>query len=161
MRWLYETPTQRVQRTSIGLTRRCANALTYDDERDGIGIRGTAMMMRLKGQSILVVEHEPAVARELHSEFTQAGAKVFTADQLRDALYLAEYPALAAAVINLRLGGETTAAVCRRLEHLGIPFMFYTKFDPSEFAAAWPNAPILAKPAGSAAVAETVAGLLH
>ncbi|MFN3743667.1 MAG: hypothetical protein ACK4TL_03070 [Hyphomicrobiaceae bacterium] len=119
------------------------------------------MMMRLKGQSILVVEHEPAVARELASELTQAGAKVFAADQLRDALYLAEYPALNAAVINLRIGTDTTAAVCRRLEDLGIPFMFYTKFDPAEFSANWPKAPVVAKPAGSAKVAETVAGLLH
>ena len=119
------------------------------------------MMMRLKGQSILVVEHEPAVARELASTFTEAGAKVFAADQLRDALYLAEYPALSAAVINLQLGSDTTKAVCRRLEHLGIPFMFYTKFDPTEFAAAWPKAPVVAKPAASTTVAETVAKLLH
>lgn len=119
------------------------------------------MMMRLKGQSILVIEHEPAVARELKSEFLQAGAKVFAADHLRDALYLAEYPALAAAVINLRLGKDTTAAVCRRLDDLGIPFMFYTKFDPTEASAAWPNAPVVTKPAGSAKVAEIVAHLLH
>jgi len=119
------------------------------------------MMMRLRGQSILVVEHEPAIARELMSEFTQAGAKVFAAEQLRDALYLAEYPALAAAVINLRLGSDTTAAVCRRLAHLGIPFMFYTKYDPTEASASWPNAPVLTKRSGSAEVAETVARLLH
>ena len=119
------------------------------------------MMMRLKGQSILVVEHEPIVARELESEFTKAGAKVFAADQLRDALYLAEYPALSAAVINLRLGSDTTAAVCRRLDDLGIPFMFYTKFDPTEFAAAWPKAPVLTKQSGSAKVAETIADMLH
>ena len=75
------------------------------------------MMMRLKGQSILVVEHEPSVARELEEEFTQAGAKVFAAGQLRDALYLAEYPALSAAVVNVQMGGggESTAAVCHRL----------------------------------------------
>ena len=114
----------------------------------------------LNGRSILVGEHEPTIARELESEFTQAGAKVFSADQLRDALYLAEYPALSAAVMNLRLGSDTTVAVCRRLEHLGVPFMFYTKFDPSEFAAAWPHAPVVAKPAGSAKVAAAVAGLL-
>ncbi len=119
------------------------------------------MMMRLKGQSILVVEHEPTIARELMSEFTQAGAKVFAAEQLRDALYLAEYPALAAAVINLRLGSDTTAAVCRRLEDLGIPFMFYTKYDSTEASAAWPNAPVLTKQSGSAEVAETIARLLH
>lgn len=119
------------------------------------------MMMRLKGHSILVVEHEPAEARELASEFAQAGAKVFAAGHLRDALYLAEYPALTAAVINLRLGSDTTAAVCRRLDHLGIPFMFYTKFDSREAAATWPNAPVVAKPAGSAEVAEAIARLLH
>ena len=119
------------------------------------------MMMRLKGQSILVVEHEPMVARELESEFTQAGAKVFAADQLRHALYLAEYPALSAAVINLRLGSDTTAAICRRLDDLGIPFMFYTKFDPTEAAATWPNAAVVTKSSGSATVAETVARLLH
>ncbi len=89
------------------------------------------MMMRLKGQSILVVEHEPSVARELEQEFTQAGAKVFAAGRLRDALYLAEYPALSAAVVNVQMGraGESTAAVCHRLQDLGIPFMFYTKFE--------------------------------
>ena len=119
------------------------------------------MMMRLKGQSILVVEHEPSVARDLESAFLQAGAKVFAADQLRDALYLAEYPALSAAVINLRLGSDTTAAVCRRLTVLGIPFMFYTKFDPTEASATWPQAPVVAKPADSGKVTETVAGLLH
>ena len=121
------------------------------------------MMMRLKGQSILVVEHEPTVARELEEEFTQAGAKVFSAGQLRDALYLAEYPALSAAVMNVQMGGEgeSTAAVCRRLQDLGIPFMFYTKFDSSEASATWPKAPIIAKTADSATVAQTVADLLH
>jgi DNA-binding response OmpR family regulator len=120
------------------------------------------MMMRLKGQSILVVEHEPTIARELEEEFTQAGAKVFAAGQLRDALYLAEYPALSAAVVNVQMGGggESTAAVCRRLQDLGVPFMFYTKYDSTEAASAWPEAPVVAKPARSAMVAETVAGLL-
>lgn len=120
------------------------------------------MMMRLKGQSILVVEHEPSVAQELENEFTQAGAKVFAAARLRDALYLAEYPALSAAVVNVRMGGsgESTAAVCRRLRYLGVPFMFYTKFDWAEAASTWPEAPVVTKPAETAKVAETVAGLL-
>lgn len=120
------------------------------------------MTMRLKGQSILVVEHEPSVARELEEEFTQAGAKVFAAGRLRDALYLAEYPALSAAVVNVQMGraGESTAAVCHRLQDLGIPFMFYTKFDSTEAASTWPQAPVVAKPARSAEVAEAVASLL-
>lgn len=120
------------------------------------------MMMRLKGQSILVVEHEPSVAQELENEFTSAGAKVFSAGRLRDALYLAEYPALSAAVVNVKMGraGESTAAVCRRLRDLGIPFMFYTKFDSAEAESTWPEAPVVNKPAESTKVAETVAAML-
>ncbi len=38
--------------------------------------------------------------------------------------------------------------------------MFYTKFDTTEAATTWPQAPVVAKPARSAEVAETVAGLL-
>jgi DNA-binding response OmpR family regulator len=115
----------------------------------------------LKGRSILVVEEEPHVASRLADRFRQAGAKVFAADKLRDALYLAEYPALSAAVINLRIGDDTTAGVCRRLSHLGIPFMFHTRHDATEASRTWPKAPVVSKPADSAVVVNTVARLVH
>jgi hypothetical protein len=38
--------------------------------------------------------------------------------------------------------------------------MFYTRFDAADAAHAWPQAPIVAKPATSAKVAATVADLL-
>ena len=63
----------------------------------------------LKGRSILVVEEEPHIARHLADRFRQAGATVFAAGKLLDARYLAEHPALSAAVINLRIGDDTTA----------------------------------------------------
>ncbi len=149
-----------VQRTTTGLTAADPVASSVDTSRPYEN-KGTAMTISsLRGLSILVVEHEPAIARELESELTQAGAKVFAAGGLRDALYLAEYPALSAAVMNLRLGSDTTAAVCRRLDDLGIPFMFYTRFDTADAEHSWPRAPVVAKPATSAKVAATVAGLL-
>jgi DNA-binding response OmpR family regulator len=119
------------------------------------------MLNRLKGRSILVIEHEPAVAHELEQQFKLAGATVYSAGELRDALHMAEHPALSAAVINLRLGADKTLPVCRRLEHLGIPFMFYTRHDPAEASHAWPKAPVVFKPAASHVVARTVAGLVN
>ena len=115
----------------------------------------------LKGRSILVVEEEPHIACSLAKLFRQAGATVFAADKLEDARYLAEHPALSAAVINLRLGDDTTAGVCRRLSHLGIPFMFHTRYDTSEASRTWPEAPVVSKPADSAVVVSTVATLVH
>lgn len=115
----------------------------------------------LRGRSILVVEEEPHVACRLADRFRQAGAKVFAADKLRDARYLAEYPALSAAVINLRIGDDTTAGVCRRLSHLGIPFMFHTRYDATEASLRWPKAPVVNKPADSALVVITVARMMH
>ena len=115
----------------------------------------------LRGRSILVVEEDPHVARRLEVRFRQAGAKVFAAGKLRDARYLAEHPALSAAVINLRIGDDTTAGVCRRLSHLGIPFMIHTRYDATEASRTWPKAPVVSKSADSAVVVRTIARLVH
>jgi DNA-binding response OmpR family regulator len=115
----------------------------------------------LRGRSILVVEEEPHIACGLAAGLRCAGAKVFAADKLPDALYLAEHPALSAAVLNLRLGDDTTARVCRRLAHLGVPFMLLTRYDASEASKRWPEAPVVNKPAEAAVVVDTVVRLVH
>lgn len=117
--------------------------------------------LALAGRSILVVEEEPAVALELEEQFQLAGAKVFAAVKLRDALHLAEHPAISAAVINVRIGSDNTAAVCRRLSYLGIPFIFHTRYDAGEASQAWPDAPVVSKPADSRMLVSRIAGLLH
>lgn len=124
--------------------------------------RGSAMTsLALSGRSILVVEEEPHVSRQLTEHLRQAGATVFTAGKMRDAFYLAEHPALSAAVINLRMGGDNTQRVCRRLSHLGIPFMFHTRYDATEAGLQWPDAPVVRKSADSAVVVDAVARLVH
>ena len=114
----------------------------------------------LGGRSILVVEDEPFAALYVETELRDAGARVYGAHQIRDALLMAEHPALSAAVIAQRLGNNDTAAVCRRLAHLGIPFMFHTRHDATEVRQKWPDAPVVLKPASSKELVGTVAGML-
>ena len=118
-------------------------------------------ILTLSGRSVLVVEAEPFAALDLETGLRGAGAKVFGVRQLKDALHMAEHPALSAAVIAQRLGGDSTIAVCRRLTNLGIPFMLYTRYDTTEASQKWPNAPIVTKPASAKELIRAVAGLVH
>ena len=114
----------------------------------------------LCGRSILVIEEEPIVALQLEDRFYQAGATVLGAGKLREALHLAEYPALSAAVVNLKLGDDKTTAVCDRLSSLGVPFMFYTRYDATDARQTWPGAPVVSKADDSRLVVRTVAEML-
>ena len=116
---------------------------------------------RLVGRSILVVEAEPFAALDVETGLRDAGANVFGVHQLRDALLMAEHPALSAAVIAQRLGKDDTTAVCRRLTDLGIPFMLHTQYDATEARQQWPNASVVAKPASSRELISAVTGLLN
>lgn len=115
----------------------------------------------LFGRSILLVEDEPVIALQLESQFNAAGARVYSAGRLRDALYMAEHPALSAAVLDYRLGGDTSTAVCRRLTDLGVPFMFYTGFSDVAAFSHWPDAPVVSKPVDGRVVVNAVVQLLH
>jgi DNA-binding response OmpR family regulator len=115
----------------------------------------------LKGRSILVIEHDSDVALRLGRQFGLSGAKVFAAANLRDAQHMAEHPALSAVVIGLRIGRDETTSLCRRLSHLGIPFMFHTSFDPSDARQMWPDAPILSKPSATRVVAQELVDMLN
>ena len=117
--------------------------------------------LALSGRSILIVEEEPLVALQLEEQLHRAGARVVGARELREALHMAEHPALSAAVVNLRLGSDNTNRVCRRLAQLGVPFVFHTRYDAAEASRNWPDAPVVSKPADSHAVVSSVAELLH
>ena len=115
----------------------------------------------LAGRSILVVEDEPVIALQLETQLNAAGARVYSAGRLRDALYMAEHPALSAAVLDFRLGADNSSAVCRRLADLGIPFVFYTGFSDADSFRPWPDAPVVPKPVEGRVLIDAVARLLH
>ena len=116
--------------------------------------------LALSERSILVVEGEPFAALDAETILRDAGAKVFGVHRLRDALHMAEHPALSAAVIAQRLGKDDTTQVCRRLADLGIPFIFHTRYDAAEARQKWPDAPVVHKPASARELIGAVAGLL-
>jgi DNA-binding response OmpR family regulator len=115
----------------------------------------------LGGRTVLAVEAEPLAATEVETGLREAGARVFGANRLRDALHMAEHPALSAAVIAQRLGNDSTTAVCRRLAELGVPFMLYTRYISVEARQKWPDAPVVAKPASARQLIDAVAGLMR
>jgi CheY-like chemotaxis protein len=115
--------------------------------------------LALSGRSILVVEGEPFAALDAETILRDAGAKVFGVHRLRDALHMAEHPALSAAVVAQRLGKDDTTKVCRRLADLGVPFMFHTSYA-AEARQKWPDAPVVLKPASARELIGAVAGLL-
>jgi DNA-binding response OmpR family regulator len=117
--------------------------------------------LALTGRSILVIEEETLVALQLEEQLHRAGAKVLGARRLREALHMAEHPALSAAVVNLRLGSDSTSRVCRRLSELGIPFVLHTRYDATEALRSWPDAPVVSKPADGHVIVSSVAELLH
>ena len=69
----------------------------------------------LAGRCILVVEDEPVIALQLETQLNAAGARVYSAGRLRDALYMAEHPALSAAVLDFRLGGDDKRRALRQI----------------------------------------------
>ena len=112
----------------------------------------------LADRSILLVENEPLV--HYTGQLLQAaGATVFTASHLEQALRLTEQPELSAGVLDFQLPKGDSTPICWRLTDRHIPFVFHSPAPYREFRQ-WPKAPVLIKPMTHRLVA-TVAGLFH
>jgi DNA-binding response OmpR family regulator len=101
----------------------------------------------LEGWLILVVEDEPLIALDVTRAVTTAGAKVVSAGYLESGLCSTEHPALAAAVVDLRLADGSGTKICERLRKLRVPFIVHTAYPRMFASARWPDVPILTKPA--------------
>jgi len=99
----------------------------------------------LAGRSILVVEDEPLICLDLTEHLQEAGAIVFAASHLNNALSLADHPDLSAGVLDFDLGNADSTAVCWKLVDRRIPFIFHTGLVYSAFRQ-WPSAPVILKP---------------
>ena len=111
----------------------------------------------LAGRTILVVEDEGLVARELSDALEIAGAKIITARGVFDATRIIKSRKLSAAVLDFWLGvGVDCLPICALLTEHRVPFLLYTSYALLEGA---PKAPILAKPAPPARIVAAVADL--
>ena len=114
----------------------------------------------LAGRLVLLVEDEPLIALEVDKALRSAGARVVSAGHLESGLYTAEHPDLSAAVIDLHLGDGSGIAVCRRLRHVGVPFVIYTGYPRLLVASEWPDVPVVSKPALPDDIVSLLVGLL-
>jgi DNA-binding response OmpR family regulator len=110
----------------------------------------------LLGCVILIVEDEPLIALDLHAALHAAGAGIIAATNAQEALRLISRNDISAAVIDVRLGTQDSLKVCQALFHHRVPFLFYTAYADADLVKAWPEVPVLLKPARSQ---EIVAGI--
>src|SRR5215813_2504273 len=112
----------------------------------------------LAGRTILVVEDEGLVARELSDALESAGAEIITARGVFDATRIIESRKLSAAVLDFWLGvGVDCLPICALLSERGVPFLLYTSYTLLEGA---PNAPVVGKPAPPQRIVDAVAALI-
>jgi len=114
----------------------------------------------LAGRLILIVEDEPLVALEVDQALRAAGARVVSAGHLESGLYTTEHPDLSAAVVDLHLGDGSGTAVCRRLRHLGVPFIVHTGYPRVLIQQEWPDVQVVSKPALPGQIVTAIARLL-
>jgi DNA-binding response OmpR family regulator len=110
------------------------------------------------GRTILIVEDEPLIAIEIADRFSNAGARVLTATNLRDGMRLAEHPEVSAAILDFGLHSGDSAAMCRRLRERRVPFVIYSGYPREQIAC--DDAAFVAKPASTDVLLTTIAGLL-
>lgn len=80
----------------------------------------------LRGLRILVADDEFLIMVAIEDTLRDAGAEIITAPTLAVALKIATEEPLSAALLDFRLGRQTTEAVADALAARGIPFVFYT-----------------------------------
>ena len=101
------------------------------------------------GRSILIVQRQWAIARELARAFEARGARVLSTRDAAVGLELANDPDLAAAVLD-----SDSALLCRLLDKKRIPFVILSGRAQLDDACA--GATVIPKPASAAAVVASV-----
>jgi len=113
----------------------------------------------LRGKTILIVEDEPLVALYVHSALRAAGAGLIAATNSTEALALIRRNEIAAAIIDVNLGGQDCLAVCQALFHRLVPFAFYTGHADADLLKAWPEVRVLRKPARDSEIIDCIVEL--
>ncbi|MEI9987717.1 MAG: response regulator [Aliidongia sp.] len=107
---------------------------------------------------ILVADDEILIALDLGDILSDAGAEIVgPCGTLAEALRAAAESELSAAVLDVRLGRDTTEAVAALLAERDVPFVFYSgQALPDTMRDKSPHARVLIKPARQAALLEAV-----
>lgn len=116
----------------------------------------------LQGARILAVEDEFLVLLEIATVLSSAGAFVVKCTTIEQALQAIDKDPPSAAVLDVRMGGNTIAPVARKLAERGTPFLFYTgQVMGQQALSQWPDARIVSKPAAPGVLIKAVVELLQ
>lgn len=114
--------------------------------------------MSLNGHRVLIIEDEPLIALDLEGAVLQLRAQVAgLATTVEDALRGAADPAVTAAIVDLRLGGQSVREAIAALVKRGVPFVFYSGMEDTPTGGSWPAVPLLQKPLPPETVAKALA----
>lgn len=115
----------------------------------------------LRGCKILIVDDEFLIAADIEYLFSDAGAEVAVTTTLPGALAAAAAQGLNAALLDLRLGNESSEPVADLLIERGIPFLFFSGQSlPEAMRQKFPRVRCLLKPVGFRDLLGAAAGLL-
>ena len=117
----------------------------------------------LLGYSVLVVDDEWAIALDLELLLSDAGAIVVgPVATVAEGLSLARSEALSAAVLDVRLSGETIEPVAAALADRGIPMLFYSgQLETDVRLRQWAKSAFVPKPAPAQSLVAAVRKLLE
>jgi DNA-binding response OmpR family regulator len=109
------------------------------------GINGTNI---LGGSRILIVEDEIFIALDMGDTLRDAGAEIVGPCSTLEAAHAAvSAQRISAAVLDIRLGKQTTETVARALRTIDVPFLFCSgQTLPADMLALFPGARVLNKP---------------
>ncbi len=124
---------------------------------------GVKAARALAGARILVVEDDFLISTEIDSILAGAGATVVgPCRTLAQAERLIAGDHISAAILDFRLGHDTTLPVAEQLHRNGIPFVFFTgQMNTRQIESACPGAKVIAKPFQSRTIVTALADVLH
>ncbi|MBZ9771619.1 response regulator [Mesorhizobium sp. CO1-1-8] len=109
---------------------------------------------------VLVVEDEWLIAEDVASRLRAAGYPVIgPVSSVAAARRLIDAGKVDVALLDIQLNGETSLPIAETLLARGIPFAFMTGFGPRDVPEPFRNCKFVPKPAGDAALLDTLADL--
>lgn len=119
--------------------------------------------LRLAGKRILLADDEFLIALDLQTSLSDMGADIIGPfATLKETLSAAEREVISVALLDIRLGEETTEPVAALLAERGIPFVFFSgQVVLDHIRRQWPECGIVTKPASVKTVVDALVAVMR
>jgi DNA-binding response OmpR family regulator len=113
------------------------------------------------GATVLLAEDEPLIALDTQAELQALGVEVVWVRTLADGVDAAGAGSFHAALLDLRLGDDSSVPLAELLADKGVPVAFLTGYQGNAMPAAFQDAPVLRKPFTPAQLRDLLGSLLR